>query len=170
MPTKPKKKSKDKKAESPKKTSVPKGSKRVKTPAMIENPGGRPSEFDEAAPKIIASIRGGSTYKCASACARVSYLTFNLWMNKGREAFKNGELDSKYLKFLNDVEQAEAEIQQDCVRAWQTFVPMNWQAARDFLARRNPDEWGSKDRVDVTSNGETVGKQFFLPMKDDEPE
>lgn len=134
---------------------------------MIENPGGRPSEFDEAAPKIIASIRQGSTYKCAAGCARVSYSTFANWIAQGKEALKNEELDNKFLKFLKDVEQAEKECEAEVLQCWKAFIPMNWQAARDFLARRHPDEWGAKDRVDVTSNGEQVGQPVFLPMKKD---
>lgn len=154
------KKQKPKKAVSdkPKKT-------RVKTPAMIANPGGRPSDFDKAAPKIIASIRAGNTYECASACARVTYQTFCNWMRQGKEDIELGLTDSKFFRFFYDVEEAEMLMEQDCVRAWQNFVPQNWQAARDFLSRRNPDKWSAKDKVDVTSNGESVGQPVFLPMK-----
>lgn len=163
-PKQPKKKSKDNKevkADKPKKP-------RVKTAAMIANPGGRPSEFDEAAPKIIESIRGGNTYECASACARVTYHTFNNWMKQGEEDEKNGLTDTKFFKFFKDVKQAEMEAEQFCVRAWQSFIPTNWQAARDFLSRRNSEKWGTKDKVDVTSNGETIAKPYFLPVKDED--
>lgn len=148
-----------------KKKRQPPKTKRIKTPAMIANPGGRPSEFDEAAPKIIAFIRQGNTYECASACARISYDTFNRWIKQGKEDEEFGNLETKFYKFYKDVAQAEMEAEFECVQAWRNFVPMNWQAARDFLARRNPDKWGAKDRVDVTSNGETVGKPVFLPLK-----
>lgn len=166
MPKQPKKQAKAKKevkADKPKKA-------RIKTPAMIENPGGRPSEFDEAAPKIIEFIRKGNTYECSAACSRVSYRSFNRWMKQGEEDIEHGILNSKFCQFWHDVKQAEMEAEQEAVQAWRNFVPLNWQAARDFLARRNPDSWGSKDRVDVTSNGETVGKPFFMPMKDEEDE
>jgi hypothetical protein len=86
-------------------------------------------------------------------------------MKQGREDEKNGLTDSKFCKFYKDVEQAEMEAEEEAVRCWRNFVPMNWQAARDFLARRNPDKWSAKEKVDVTSNGETVGKPVFLPMK-----
>jgi hypothetical protein len=132
---------------------------------MIENPGGRPSEFDEAAPKIIEFIRKGSTYKCAAGCARLSYSTFANWISQGKESLENGDLDCKYLKFLKDVEQAERECEFEVMQCWKTFIPMSWQASRDFLARRHPEDWGAKEQVDVTSKGEQVGRPVFLPMK-----
>lgn len=160
MKTKPKKTRSKAVSDAPKK-------KRIKTPAMIENPGGRPSEFDEAAPKIIGFIRGGNTYECSAACARVTYHTFNNWMKQGKEDAENGIEDSKFFKFFKDVEAAEMEAEEEVVRAWRNFIPTNWQAGRDFLARRNPDKWSAKDKVDVTSNGESVGQPVFLPLKKD---
>lgn len=45
-------------------------------------------------------------------------------------------------------------------------MPQNWQAAKEFLARRHPKSWASHNKVDVTSNEETVGKPIFLTLKD----
>lgn len=161
-----------KKAVQPKKTakkpSPNKGKRRVKTPAMINNPGGRPSEFDEASPKLIAFIRMGNTYECSAGCSRISYHTFNNWMRQGKDDEEKCLTNSKFFKFLADVRQAEMEAEEETVRSWRSLIPENWQAARDFLARRNPEKWGSKDRVDLTSNGETVGKPVFLPLKRNE--
>jgi hypothetical protein len=145
--------------------NVMKGKKRVMTPAILANPGGRPSEIDEAGPKIISYIRKGNTYECSAGCARVTYNTFNSWIRKGKEDRENGNKDSKYLKFLCDVEQAETEAELEVVNYWRNELPGNWQACKEFLARRNPDKWAARDRMDVTSNGETVGKAVFLPMK-----
>ena len=160
-----KSKAKDNKDAKPKKPSPRKGKPREVTPAVLENPGGRPSVFDDAAPKIIASIRRGNTYKCASACARINYTTFNDWMNKGLSDIQS-EIQSQFSQFYHDVKQAEAEMAEECVQAWKNFIPMNWQAARDFLARRHGDEWGAKDQVDITSQGQKIeGQPVFLPMK-----
>ena len=147
----PKKKQKKTNSDKPKKA-------RVKTPAMLKNPGGRPSEFDESSKKIIQFIRGGNTYECSAGCSGVSYSTFAHWIRQGKEDLENNVLDSKYLKFLKDVEKAEMEAEEEVVRAWRNFIPQNWQAARDFLSRRNPDKWGTKDKVDVTSTVEVSQK------------
>lgn len=130
---------------------------------------GRPSSFDDASPKIIACIRNGNTYECASGVSRISYSTFNDWMNQGKEDFKNG-IESKFSQFLHDVHEAEKACEEEVLGYWKQEMPGNWQAAKDFLARRHHKDWGSKDKVDLTSNGETVGKPFFMPMKDEEDE
>lgn len=157
-----KEKTEIKKKAGPRKEGLP-----IPIPQPEKNPGGRPSSFDEAAPKIIAYIRKGNTYECAAGCSRISYSTFASWIRQGKEDLENEEFDSKFLKFLKDVEQAEMEAEQEVLNCWKECIPGNWQAAKEFLARRNPDKWGSKDRVDLTSNGETVGKPIFLPLKKD---
>jgi hypothetical protein len=156
------------KNEKQKRTNSLKGKPRVITPAILENPGGRPSEFNDAAPKIINYIRNGNTYECACACARISYSTFASWIRQGKQDLEDGLLDSKFLKFMKDIEQAEMEAEQEAVQAWRSFIPVSWQAARDFLARKNPDKWGSKDKMDVTSNGETLNGHVIV-MKEQEP-
>lgn len=141
---------------------------RVKTPAMIANPGGRPSEFETVKPKLIEYIREGNPYSTACGCAGVSYRTFLDWMQIGRIALENGEIDNKYAKFSREIEEAKSLAQKEVLSHWVKAIPHNWQAAKEYLARVNPDEWGSKEKVDVTSNGESVGKPIFLPLKGDE--
>jgi hypothetical protein len=34
--------------------------------------------------------------------------------------------------------------------SWQAAIPGDWRAARDFLARRHPDRWGSRERHELT--------------------
>lgn len=153
------------KEEKPKRVDPRKGQPRKMTPAILANPGGRPSEFDVAAPKIIQYIRRGNTYKCAAGCARVSYETFNLWINKGKESLKNGELNCKFLKFLKDVENAETECEQEIVSHWLSEIPGNWQAGRDFLARRYSASWGAKDKIDLNANVE-VSQKSILEIPD----
>ena len=135
---------------------IPKGGPRIMTPAVLANPGGRPSQFDQAAPKIIAYIRKGNTYECAAACSRVSYNSFNNWIRQGKEDQENGYYDSKYVKFLRDVKQAESDCENEIVGYWKQEMPGNWQACKEFLSRRNHASWGSKEKLDVVSNGQTL--------------
>lgn len=154
-----------KKAQNPKPSSRQLGKKREKTPSMIKNPGGRPSVFDDAAPKVIQFIRNGNTYECASACARITYHTFNDWMKLGEKDINEGK-HTKFSKFFHDIKQAEMDCENEIVQAWKNQIPQNWQAGKEFLARRNPEKWAAKDRVDVTSKGEKIeGQPVFLPMK-----
>jgi hypothetical protein len=66
------------------------------------------------------------------------------------------------------VRKAETDCEDEIVRHWLKAIPNNWQAGKEYLARKNPDKWGSKEKMDVTSNGESIGKPIFLPLKDDE--
>lgn len=88
---------------------------------------------------------------------------------KGDEDLKNG-IESKFSKFSHDVYEAERLCEEEVLGYWKKEMPSNWQACKEYLARRHHSAWGSKDRVDVTSNGETLGKPFFMPMKDEEDE
>jgi hypothetical protein len=152
----------------PKTPNVTKGVPRVKTPAMIANPGGQPSKFDHAAPNIIKFIRKGNTYECAAGCSRVSYECFNNWMKQGKADLQDGKTDSKFLKFFQDVQQAEMDAEEEVLGHWKDCIPGNWQAGKEFLARRHPSRWGNQEKLDITSNGEKLGPAFFMPLKDDE--
>ncbi len=145
-----------------------KGTPRIMTAAILANPGGRPSAFDEASPKILKYLRKGNTYECSCACSRISYDAFNDWIKKGKSHLKQGLSDSKYAKFFQDVQKAEMDAEEEVLGHWKDCIPGNWQAAKEFLARRNPDKWGNREKVDVTSNGETVSQPVYLPVKDSE--
>ena len=166
-----------------KKTSAPKDKKKGKVPSpdtstigadlkpkkpMLKKTAGRPSEIEEKKDLLIQFIKAGNPYSTACGCACVAYRTFLDWMQQGRLAIDNGDLDSKYSRFLREVEQAKSHAQSEVLSHWMKAVPHNWQAAKEYLARVNPDEWGSKEKLDVTSNGESVGKPIFLPLKGDE--
>ena len=135
-----------------------------RTDILPKNPGGRPSSFDSAAPKIVAAIREGNTYACASGCARITYHTFNEWMKQGEQDLID-DLETKFAKFYHDVKEAEKACELEVLGYWKKEMPGNWKACQEYLARRHYSEWGSKDKVDVTSNGESIGKPVFLPMK-----
>lgn len=158
-------KAKVNKESKPKRSNSLKGKPRVMTSAILENPGGRPSVFDEASPKIIASIRAGNTYECACGCARVTYNTFNNWIRQGKEDAELGLEDSKFFKFFCDVTQAESEMENDCVIAWKSFIPSNWQAAKDFLSRRRYESWGNRDKVEMNQNVE-ISQKAILEIPD----
>lgn len=132
-----------------------------------KNKGGRPSALEDAAPRILESLRNGNTYECACGVSRISYNTFNGWMRKAKEELEQG-LDTKYTRFFCDVQEAERACEEEVLALWKKEMPSNWQACKEYLSRRHHKDWGAKDRVDVTSNGETVGKTFYLPMKDEE--
>lgn len=56
------------------------------------------------------------------------------------------------------------EYKRTTMRKQVQTAPPDWRAATDFLKRRDPKNWSEKQRVDVTTNGETLNTPtVFLP-------
>lgn len=108
---------------------------------------GRPSKFHESKDRIIEAIRRGNYYEPACNAAGVEYETFRLWMRRGENEGKG-----EYFGFFVEVQRAEAEAEIEVVQIWKDHMPNNWQAARDFLARRNPERWSNHDKLDLKAH------------------
>src|SRR5262249_43526879 len=118
--------------------------------------GGRPSKLTpELQEAICKSIREGNCLSTACRCARISYRTFRNWMVKGRKAKKG-----QFRQFFQAIDQAEAESEAAAVKAWQSQIPRNWQAAMHWLARRFPERWSpqAKEIADLRRTLTELGK------------
>ena len=72
-------------------------------------------------------------------------------MERGARA-SSGE----FREFWEELTRAEAEAEARMVAQWQAQIPQDWRAARDFLARRFPERWASKDKIDLEHSGEVM--------------
>lgn len=112
---------------------------------------------DETIANLCDAIRMGNYVKTACACIGISYATFHRWMKKSREP----GCKPIYAKLAQEIAAAEAEIESKVVKNWLDQTPSEWQASRDFLARRFPDRWANKEKREITgANGgplQTVG-------------
>jgi hypothetical protein len=107
---------------------------------------GRPTKLTpELREKFCGLVRDGNYTQAACAGVGISFATYRNWYNRGRKARKG-----PYLEFFEAVRLALAESEANVVRDWQAQIPENWQAARDFLARRFPKRWGPKETHEVT--------------------
>lgn len=145
-----------------------KGKPRIMTPAIIANPGGQPCKLEQASKIIVAAVRRGNTYENSCMLASICYSTFNNWTRRGKESREQDLVECKYLKFLDALEKAESECENEILQHWKDCIPGNWQAGKEYLARRNSAKWGNQDKLDITSNGEKLGPAFFMPLKDDD--
>jgi transposase-like protein len=110
---------------------------------------GRPTKLTpELQVALCDLIRDGNYYEAACARVGIERTTFFKWMQRGRKA-KSGPL----FDFFNAVQSARAESEARVVKDWVAQIPENWQAARDFLARRFPARWGPKDSHEVVGKG-----------------
>lgn len=113
---------------------------------------GRPSKLTpETRKRLFDAIKAGCYYDVACRYAGISYATFRNWINKGEKS-KSGE----FFDFLEALKQAEAEAEVRMVMLWQSKMPEDWKAARDFLARRYPERWAQKDKIDLEHSGEVM--------------
>src|SRR5688572_29255607 len=99
--------------------------------------GGRPTKLTtEVQERLTSAVRAGNFYVAACGYAGMDYATFRRWIERG-----DSESRGKYRAFREAVEKAEADAEVTVVAQWRAQIPANWQAARDFLARRYPDRW-----------------------------
>lgn len=121
---------------------------------------GRPSKLTPAVKqRLLDAIRAGNYYEAACVYAGIGETTFYRWMERGEKA-SSGE----YREFWESVKRAEAEAEARVVALWQQEIPGNWQAARDFLARRFSDRWSPKEKVQTEVTGKDGG-----PVEIDDP-
>lgn len=116
---------------------------------------GRNTKYEpDRVKRIVKAIADGNTHKVACAIGGIDPATFYRWMETHSD-------------FCETVKKAEAEAEAFHVDRIKLHSFRNWQASAWMLERRNPEEWGKKDKVDVTSNGEKIG---FLSWSDESKE
>jgi CubicO group peptidase (beta-lactamase class C family) len=107
---------------------------------------GRPSKLTpETQERICSAVRAGNYFEAAAAYAGVTYSSLRSWLKRGKRSRRG-----KFFEFFKAVEKAQADAEATVVAQWRQQIPENWQAARDFLARRFPGRWGPKERHEVS--------------------
>jgi hypothetical protein len=92
--------------------------------------------------RICIAIAGGSHFEPAARYAGISPDSFWRWLKRGQT-----EDEGPFRDFAHAVFEAEARAEVRAVALWQSQMDGNWQAIRDFLARRHPQRWGPMDRT-----------------------
>lgn len=156
---------------------------------------GRPPKLTEAVrDRFLDAIRNGNTIKNACAYAGITQTTFYHWQEyarTGRQAGRRAEI----AQFLDSYRRAEAEVLSESVMrvrkagsgevvthrvtttrkrpdgtdeivVTETLMAGEWRADAWFLERRNPREWGRRDRtpVDVEREAERLAKELGISV------
>ena len=95
----------------------------------------------EQVEKLLNGLRLGMTRRAASASAGFSKTTFYRML----ENDEDGTLGTAIEKA-----EAEAEATYTGIIAQATADPKNWTAAAWWLERRHPQDYGKKDRIEMT--------------------
>ena len=110
------------------------------------SPGRRGILNDQLIVDLCHAIRQGNYVKVACASCGISMNSFYGWMKKGEQP----GCKPIYAKLVREVGMAESEIENKVVKCWVDKCPTDWQASRDFLARRFPQRWSNKERREIT--------------------
>lgn len=105
-------------------------------------PAGRPTKRTaETEKRILDALRIGATRKDASLAAGIGTTVFCEWMNK-------------FPEFAEAVEKAESEDKLRMLAAiTKASQEGSWQAAAWRLERKDPDNYGRRERQDVNHSG-----------------
>lgn len=100
---------------------------------------GRPSKrTPEREARIAEALRAGNTRKAACAYGGISQSQFAEWL-------------ARFHDFRDTIEKAEADAEVRAVAQIATAAQAGtWQAAAWWLERRRPDDYGRRDRIEVT--------------------
>jgi hypothetical protein len=109
---------------------------------------GRPTKLT---PEIAATICGlvaqGNYMKASAGAVGVDPGTVHRWVSKGAAP----DADPLYRDFRDQLQKAKAMAEAKMVKVITTAANQGqWTAAAWWLERTNPEEWGKRDRVEVT--------------------
>jgi transposase len=111
--------------------------------------------------KLLAGLRLGMTRRAAAAFAGFSKTTFYRMLRE--------ETDGTLVTLIENAE-GEAEATYSALVAEAAVSPKNWTAAAWWLERRHPDEYGRRDRVEVTLDVKTLSAKIAAERGLDESE
>jgi hypothetical protein len=109
----------------------------------------KPTDLTAAVQKCICDgiVAGMHLCPAAEAC-KVPAETATEWMRRGENRHRNREQNAQYAQFSAAIHEAEAQCERALVLYWRQQTPENWQAARDLLARRFPERWANREKIE----------------------
>ena len=117
---------------------------------------GEPGKFTpDVLQRIVAALRMGHTVRDACVFAGLAVKTYQTWLRKGQ----NGE--EPYTLLCDVIERLQVQSITPAVECFHSAAKDDWKAAERLLARKRPEEWGSKD----DSGGQQITVMFGLELK-----
>jgi transposase len=100
--------------------------------------------------RIVEALRTGSYKTTAAAYAGIDVRSIYHWLERGEADIELG-IESDYAQFFQAVKKAEADHEINALLLIDNAARTGdgaWQAAAWTLARKHPDRWGRRQRVD----------------------
>jgi transposase len=121
--------------------------------------------------KIVRLLKQGNTFEVAALSAGISRSTFYNWLQLGEIIDGEDRPEELYIDFREAIEMAVAQAEADRVKTIMDAAKgtgrykdaADWKAAAWFLERRNPEEWGRRDRLkaEIDHSGEVAQKNEY---------
>lgn len=120
-----------------------------------------PGKSKKDNPKILASIckyaRMGNSRTDSFRLSGVHPDTAFEWLKFGRERPDEYPLLAKLVRVL---EKSEAQFRRECVEVVRAHslsgAPNTWQAAMTMLERRDPENWGKREKTIIEHEGDPI--------------
>lgn len=111
--------------------------------------------------RFLAALRRGHHLSSACDIAEIGTATFRAWMARGaKDTEDSGDLSSPYAEFRAAVLATTAQAEDDLVKTFHKAGKKDWQASKEFLARRWPKRWGAK----INGEGD-IGPSLIVPLQ-----
>ncbi len=134
---------------------------------------------DELIGKAVKHLKAGNYAGVVIQYLGISETTYYYWLQRAREEQKirekNPELADPesdiYIRFANEVREAEAEAELRNITLIQQAAQDTWQAAAWFLERKHALRWALKKQVELTGkDGEAIQTEskISIPQLDDD--
>ena len=116
-----------------------------------------PKFTEEVCKLILEEIRNGVSMSDSASIHRVSKLTLDNWCKRNKD-------------FARDLKKAESEYKREHLLNLRKASGKSWQASSWLLERKYPEEYGRRDRMDLTSKGNEIRGVVYMPVKKSEGE
>lgn len=110
----------------------------------------RPSLLSaEITDRIVRMVRAGSYKEVAARAAGIGTSTLYSWQERG-EADRVEGRQTEHAAFVEALTRAEAEAEVHAIAAVRKVMETDWRAAMDYLARRYPERWAKREKLEHT--------------------
>ena len=111
----------------------------------------RPTKLTpELEKKVCDAIRDGNYFSTSCRSAGIAPETGLDWMHRGESEQPRRAKKAIYVEFALAVRVAEAECEVRMVEKWRTAMPGDWRAIQMFLERRFPEQWGRREKQEIS--------------------
>ena len=105
--------------------------------------------------KLIKYIQGGSYIVVACRAVGIAEKTFYEWIKKGEKGIE------PYSKLSKSVRKAQAKSEIRNVAIIEMAAKKDWRAALEMLARKYPQRWAKRDKLEVKTKKTVESKHFI---------